>query len=79
MWQRRQWRGWQGGDKGFIIVIVVEPEGGTRTIYNVGKAAVAGVRRGNDGHVVSRLDMYRTKVLMYRMMVLMARLTKVRR
>jgi hypothetical protein len=29
--------------------------------------------------VVSRLDMYRTKVLMYRTMVLMARLTKVRR
>jgi hypothetical protein len=30
-------------------------------------------------HVVSRLDMYRTKVLRYRTMVLMARLTKVRR
>jgi hypothetical protein len=29
--------------------------------------------------VVSRLDMYRTKVLMYRTMVLLARLTKVRR
>jgi hypothetical protein len=29
--------------------------------------------------VVSRLDMYHTKVLLYRMMVLMARLTKVRR
>ncbi len=28
--------------------------------------------------VVSRLDMYRTKVLMYRMMVFMAHLTKVR-
>ncbi len=30
-------------------------------------------------HVVGRLDMYRTKVLMYHTMVLMARLTKVRR
>jgi hypothetical protein len=29
--------------------------------------------------VVGRLDMYRTKVLLYRMMVLLARLTKVRR
>ncbi len=29
--------------------------------------------------VVGRLDMYRTKVLLYRTMVLMARLTKVRR
>jgi hypothetical protein len=29
--------------------------------------------------VVSRLDMYRTKVLLYRTMVLMVRLTKVRR
>ncbi len=29
--------------------------------------------------VVSHLDMYRTKVLMYRTMVLLARLTKVRR
>ncbi len=28
--------------------------------------------------VIGRLDMYRTKVLMYRMMVLMVRLTKVR-
>ncbi len=33
--------------------------------------------KGND--VVSRLDMYRTKVLMYRTMVLLACLTKVRR
>ncbi len=31
------------------------------------------------GYVVGRLDMYRTKVLLYRTMVLMARLTKVRR
>jgi hypothetical protein len=31
---------------------------------------------GDDGHVVSRLDMYRTKVLTYRTMVLLARLTK---
>jgi hypothetical protein len=30
-------------------------------------------------HVISRLDMYRTKVLMYHTTVLMARLTKVRR
>jgi hypothetical protein len=31
------------------------------------------------GNVVSCLDMYHTKVLMYHMMVLMVRLTKVRR
>ncbi len=32
-----------------------------------------------NGNVVGHLDMYRTKVLLYRTMVLMARLTKVRR
>ncbi len=32
-----------------------------------------------DGYVVGRLDMYRTKVLLYRTMVLLARPTKVRR
>jgi hypothetical protein len=31
------------------------------------------------GYVVGRLDMYRTKVLLYRTMVLLARPTKVRR
>jgi hypothetical protein len=33
----------------------------------------------DDSLVVSHLDMYHTNVLMYRMMVLLARLTKVRR
>ncbi len=34
---------------------------------------------GNCGGVVGRLDMYRTKVLLYRTMVLLVRPTKVRR
>ncbi len=37
------------------------------------------VHSDQDVLVVSRQDMYRTKVLLYRTMVLMARLTKVRR
>jgi hypothetical protein len=36
-------------------------------------------QQGRSMLVVGRLDMYRTKVLLYRTMVLMARLTKVRR
>jgi hypothetical protein len=37
-----------------------------------------GCEKEKKEHVVSRLDMYRTNVLMYRMMVLLARPTKVR-
>ncbi len=41
---------------------------GKQTLHDIGAVFVVG-----------RLDMYRTKVLLYRTMVLMARLTKVRR
>ncbi len=56
------------------------PQGGTLPLCNliIGKQTLYDVGTGLD-FVVGRLDMYRTKVLLYRTMVLMARLTKVRR
>jgi hypothetical protein len=51
--------------------------GGGVTVWRT--MAAEETQRTVGGSVVGRLDMYRTKVLLYRTMVIMARPTKVRR
>ncbi len=53
--------------------------GGRRLVLSRNNQPIVGRSNRRDDGVVGRLDMYCTKVLMYRTMVLMARLTKVRR